>query len=77
MQYIKNNSSNKENSNNQAASNMPIQHSKNEEIASSNIGGHRKNVEIISVISFMEETIETLKGFGEQLKIQLHSNLFQ
>ena len=77
MQYLKNNSSNKENSNNQAASNIPTQHSKNEKMASSSIGGHIKNVEIISVISFIEKTMKTLKGFGEQLKIQLNSNLIQ
>ena len=46
-------------------------------MASSNIGGLKKNVEIISVISFIEETMKTLKGFGEQLKIQLNSNLTQ
>ena len=56
VQYLKNNSSNKEYGNNQAASNIPTQHSKNEEMASSNILGHQKNVEITSVISFIEET---------------------
>ena len=49
------------------------------------IGGHQKttiwppqqnqrsskNVEIRSVISFIEETVNTLKVFGELLKIQL------
>ena len=43
-------------------------------MASSNIGGHQKNVEIINVI---EETMKTLKDFGEQLKILLNSNLTQ
>ena len=41
-------------------------------MASSNIGGHQKNVEIIN---FIEETMKTLKDFGEQLKILLNSNL--
>ena len=42
---------------------------------SSDIGGHQRNVEITSVISFIEETLKTFKGFGEQLKILLDSNL--
>ena len=39
------------------------------------LGGQQQNVEIISVISFIEQTILTLKSFGEQLKIQLDTNL--
>ena len=31
----------------------------------------------ISLISFVEETMKTLKGFGEQLKIQLDYHLTQ
>ena len=46
-------------------------------MVSSNIGDHQKNVEIISVISFIEETMKTLKGFGEQLKIQVDFSLTQ
>ena len=42
---------------------------------SSDIGDHQRNVEITSVISFIEETLKTFKGFGEQLKILLDSNL--
>ena len=34
-------------------------------MASSNTGGHKKNVEIISVISFIEQAMKTLKGFGK------------
>ena len=37
----------------------------------------KKNVKIISVISFIEETMKTLNRFGEQLKIRLDSNLIQ
>ena len=40
-------------------------------------GGQQQNVEIISVISFIEQTMQTLKSFGEQLKIQLDTNLTQ
>ena len=46
-------------------------------MASDNIGGYQKNVEIISVINFTEETMKTLKYFGKQLKIRLDSNLTQ
>ena len=38
-------------------------------------GHHQKDVEIVSVISLIEETVKTLKDFAEQLKIQLDSNL--
>ena len=38
-------------------------------MVSRNIGGQQKNKEIISVISFREETMKRLKGFGEQWKI--------
>ena len=40
-------------------------------------GGQQQNVEIISVINFIEQTMQTLKSFGEQLKIQLDTNLTQ
>ena len=40
MQYFQCNSSSKEYINNQAPSNLPTQYSKNEEMASNNIGGH-------------------------------------
>ena len=40
-------------------------------------GGQQQNVEIISVISFIEQTMQTLKSFREQLKIQLDTNLIQ
>ena len=50
---------------------------KTRRMASRKIRGHQKNVEIISVASFIEETMKTLKGFAEQLKVQLNSNLTQ
>ena len=54
-------------------------------MASNNIGGHQKSeannigghVEIISVISFIEETMKKINRFGEQLEIILDSNLTQ
>ena len=46
-------------------------------MASGNIRGYKKNVEIVSVTNFTEETMKTLKYFGKQLKIRLDSNLTQ
>ena len=40
-------------------------------------GGQQQNVEIISVISFIEQAMQTLKSFGEQLMMQLDTNLTQ
>ena len=37
-------------------------------------GGQQQNVEIISVISFIEQTMQPLKSFGEQLKIEPGTN---
>ena len=36
-----------------------------------------KNVEIISVINFIEETMKKINRFGEQLKIKVDSNLYR
>ena len=36
-----------------------------------------QNIEIIDVISYTEQTMTTLKDFGEQLKTQLKTNLIQ
>ena len=52
-------------------------HSKNAEMASNNNGGQQQNMEIINMISYIEQTMKTLKNFGEQLKIQLDTNLIQ
>ena len=49
--------------NSQDASSIVTKHSKIEETASSNIGGHQKNMKIISVISSIEKTIKALKSF--------------
>ena len=53
------------------------QQPKNFQTASIIDGGQQQNVEIISVISFIEQSMKTLKSFGEQLKIQLDTNLTQ
>ena len=45
------------------------QQSKNFHAASIIEGGQQQNVEIINVISFIEQTMQTLKSFGDQLKI--------
>ena len=54
------------------------QQPKNFQTASIIDGGPEQNVEIISVVCFIEQTMQTLcKSFGEQLKIQLDTNLTQ
>ena len=40
-------------------------------------GGQQQNVKIISVLSFIGQSMKTLKRFGEQLKIQLDTNMTQ
>ena len=52
-------------------------HSKNAEMASNSNGSQQQNMEIINMISYMEQTMKALKNFGEQLKIQLDTNLIQ
>ena len=44
-------------------------------MASNNNGGQQQNMEIINMKSYIEQTMKTLKNFGEQLKIQLDTNL--
>ena len=46
-------------------------------MASNSQGGQQQNMEIIQVISFIEETMRKLKSFGEKFKVQLDSNLTQ
>ena len=46
-------------------------------MAFNNNGDQQQNIEIINMISFIEQTMKTLKNFGEQLKIQLDANLIQ
>ena len=53
------------------------QQPKNFQTASIIDGGQQQNIEIISVISFIEQTMQTLNSFGEQLKLQLDTNLSQ
>ena len=50
---------------------------KNYQTASNPTGGQTNNIEIINVITYIEQTMQTLKSFGEQLKIQLDTNLTQ
>ena len=45
-------------------------------MAFNNNGDQQQNIEIINM-SFIEQTMKTLKNFGEQLKIQLDANLIQ
>ena len=52
-------------------------HSKHGEMATKNNGGQQQNMEIINMISCIQQTMKTLKNFGEELKIQLDTNLIQ
>ena len=75
-----NGSSNINETNNNSLFKEPKQqltYSKNAEMASNNNGGQQQNIEIINMISYIEQTMKTLKNFGEQLKIQLDINLIQ
>ena len=71
MQYFQCNSSSKEYSNNQAPSNLPMQHSKNEEMASSNIGDQEKKCGNYRHDKFLRRNHENIKTYGEQLKTKL------
>ena len=46
-------------------------------MASKNDRDQQQNKVIIVMISHVELTMKTLKNFGEQLKIQLDTNLIQ
>ena len=52
-----------------------MQHPKNVQEASE--GGQLGKVELLRVITFIEETMETLATYGKQLKSQLDINLIQ
>ena len=52
-------------------------HSKYVEMASNNNGGQQQNMEIINMAGYKEQNTKTSKNFGEQLKIQLDTNLIQ
>ena len=51
--------------------------SKNENTASVSHGGQQENVELITIINFIEQTMKTLSSYGEQSKTQLDFNLTQ
>ena len=51
--------------------------SKNENTASVSHGDQQENVQLITVITFIEQTMKTLSNYGEQLKTQLDFNLTQ
>ena len=53
------------------------QNSKNVQMAYDSRVGQQQNMEIIQVISFIEESIQKLKTFGEKFKVQLDSVLTQ
>ena len=55
----------------------PDVHSKNVRMASVTNRGQEENLQIITVINFIEQTMKTLSTYGEQLKIQLDTNLTQ
>ena len=40
-------------------------------------GGQQQNIEIISAVGFIEQTMQTRKSFGGQLEIQLDTDLTQ
>ena len=52
-----------------------MQHPKNVQEASK--GGQLEEVELLSVITFIEETMKTLTTYGKHLKSQLDINLIQ
>ena len=50
---------------------------KNENAASVSHRDEQENVQLITVINFMKQTMKTLSNYGEQLKTQLDFNLTQ
>ena len=44
-------------------------------MTSNSQGGQQQNIEIIQVISFIEETMQKLKTFAKKSKVELDSNL--
>ena len=55
----------------------PQENSKNGNAASAKNRGQQENIDLLKVISLVEETMKTLSNYGEQLKIQLDFNLTQ
>ena len=74
LNHLKNESNKQEHQKHKVTFINQAQVSKNEQEASTNNGGQQQKVEILSVITYIEETMKTLKDFGEQLKIQLHTS---
>ena len=66
MQDLKDNSNINETNNNPSFKEPKQQstHSKNAEVASNNNGGQQKNMEIINMISYIEQTMKILKNLG-------------
>ena len=54
-----------------------ISESKNESTASVSHGGQQENVQLITIINFIEQTTKTLSNYEEQSKTQLEFNLTQ
>ena len=50
---------------------------KNEDMAFVNHGGQQENIELITVIIFIEQTLNPLSNYEKRLKTQLEFNLTQ
>ena len=50
---------------------------KNVILVSVTIKGQQENIDLITLINFVDQTIETLSKYGEQLKAQMDFNLTQ
>ena len=57
-------------------SNPPQQNSENGNAASATNRGQQENIDLLKVISFVEETMKTLSNYGEQLKMQFETKTF-
>ena len=57
-------------------SNPPQQNSENGNAASATNRGQQENIDLLKVISFVEETMKTLSNYGEQLKMQFDTKTF-
>ena len=57
-------------------SNPPQQNSENGNAASATNRGQQENIDLLKVISLVEETMKTLSNYGEQLKMQFHTKTF-
>ena len=70
MRDLKDNSNINETNNNPSFKEPKQQstHSKNAEVASNNNGGQQQNMEIINMISYIEQTMKTLKTLENSWK---------